>query len=143
MILQVKQQVQRDPDYSRVHQAIIDMVSAQPPSVQRTLFNQLDSDPQSYLEAYQYFKQRLSASAPSKGEAPPQVSQTIKDKPPESPQRSERAPILESGGVENSPDSLRLKRQKIDKAKARALREGSIEALQSFLEEGGFLEHLK
>jgi hypothetical protein len=32
---------------------------------------------------------------------------------------------------------------KIDKAKARALREGSVDALQNLLETGGFLDHLK
>jgi hypothetical protein len=53
---QVKAQVQADPDFKEVHQAIIDMVKGQPPTIQKALFLQLDQDPAAYVEAFQHFK---------------------------------------------------------------------------------------
>lgn len=130
---QVKQQVMQDPDYQEVHGSIIAMVQAMPPSVQKNMYLQLDQDPRSYLEAFQAQKQRLMAARQNR---PQQVIDPVG-------KRVERAPILESSNSAPSADEVKSQKAKIDKAKAKVLREGSVEALQSFLETGGFLEHLK
>lgn len=134
---QVKQQVQADPEYNAVHQDIVNMVMMQPPLIQKTMFTQLDQDPQSYVEAFMHFKNLRAVQKQTKTE-----TSTPGETLPEPTKRTERAPILESSNPAPSPDSLKAQRIKIDKAKANALRSGSVEALQSFLEAGGFLDHL-
>jgi hypothetical protein len=134
---QVKAQVQADPDYKEIHQAIIDQVKSLPPAIQKNAYLQLDQDPQSYMEAFAHFK-GLKAQNKTTPETPTEKQETLK-----TVKRTEKAPILESSNSAPSEDTVKLQRVKIDKAKARALREGSTDALQSFLEVGGFLDHLK
>lgn len=130
----VKTRVQSDPDYAVVHKAIIDMVASQPPSLQKNMYLQLDQDPASYLEAFQHFKTQInSLKTEPKNEA----------KSPEPVKKTERAPILEASNNTPSEETVKGQRVKLDKARARALREGSVDALQEFLITGGFLEHLK
>jgi len=132
---QVRQQVQADPDYKEVHQAIVEMVQSMPPSIQKNMYLQLDQDPASYVEAFQAQKEKLAAlkkAAPDK----PITEKTVETK------RTERAPILESAGVTPTEETQRTQRAKIDKAKAKVLRDGSVDALQDFLVTGGFLDHL-
>jgi hypothetical protein len=130
---QVKAQVQADPDYTVVHNAIIEMVKALPAAIQKNAYLQLDQDPASYLEAFQAQKIKL---AESKKSAPIKQEKTTETK------RTERAPILESSNSAPTEEGIKTQRAKIDKAKARALREGSVEALQNLLETGGFLDNL-
>jgi hypothetical protein len=133
---QVRAQVQADPDYKEVHQAILDMVKSLPPAIQKNAFLQLDQDPASYLEAFQKEKLRIAAN---KKAAP---EKTTTEKTTET-KRTERAPILETSGNAPSEESIKSHAVKISKAKAKAMREGGIDALQEFLEVGGFLDHLK
>ena len=135
---QVRQQVQADPDYKEVHQAIVEMVQSMPPSIQKNMYLQLDQDPASYVEAFQAQKAKLAAA--KKGTPP--VVEPITGKPVET-RRTERAPILETTGTLPSEETIKTQRAKIDKAKAKVLRDGSVDALQSFLETGGFLDHLR
>ena len=135
---QVRIQVQADPDYEAVHKAIFDMVKALPPSIQRNAYMQLDQDPASYLEAFKTEKERIIAGRSSK---PPDTTN-----PPETPpvkKTAERAPILESSNNLPSEASEKEQRAKLDKARKRIKNEGGIDALQSYLEMGGFLNHLK
>ena len=155
---QVKQQVQADPDYTEVHGAIMGQVMALPGASEliaelqkgqnadlRTIRNslaknaylQLDQDPASYVEAFQQHKQALAAA--KKGTPP--VVEPITGKPVET-KRTERAPILETTGTLPSEETVKSQRAKIDKAKAKVLRDGSVDALQDYLVTGGFLDHL-
>lgn len=126
----VRSEVQRDPEYREIHQSIIDMVKSQPPQIQKTLYLQLDQDPQAYLEAFQHFKkQRSSTAQPT--EAPKPVSRVTK------------APILEAGGV-SAPDAVQSKEkaEKLSKMKAKALRNGDPKAISEWLGASGALDHL-
>lgn len=126
----VRSEVQRDPEYREIHQSIIDMVKSQPPSIQKTLYLQLDQDPQAYLEAFQHFKkQRGSTAEPT--EAPKPVSRVTK------------APILEAGGV-SAPDSVQTKEkaERLTKMKAKALRSGDPKAISEWLGASGAIDHL-
>lgn len=126
---QIKSQVQADPDYQAVHQSIIDMVKAQPPALQKTLYLQLDQDPAAYMDAFQFHKQRLKKPAAVE--------------PPKPVKKETRAPILESGGVE-APSGIegKAKAERISKQKAKALREGSPTAIADWLKASGAIDHL-
>lgn len=132
---QVKAQVQADPDFKEVHQKIVDMVAALPSAIQKNAYMQLDQDPASYVEAFQAAKASLAAG---KKAAPI----TTTEKSTET-KRTERAPILESSNNAPTDSTVKTQRAKIDKAKAKMLREGGVDALQDFLEVGGFLDHMK
>src|SRR5512133_3735104 len=58
---QVKAQIQVDPDYKEVHQAIVDSIKAQPPAIQKTMYMQLDQDPAAYMDAFQFHKTQLAS----------------------------------------------------------------------------------
>ena len=126
---QVKMGVQADPDYTEVHQKIVDMVKAQPPTIQKTLYLQLDQDPHAYLEAFNHFKTQLK-----KPNAPPK---------PEPIKKTAHAPILESGGVA-PPDGIvaRERDQRLSKQKAKALRSGDNSEISKWLQDSGALSHL-
>jgi hypothetical protein len=155
-----KAQFQADPDYHAVSTAIMGQVMAlpgaselvealriprapgQPPDLSRVrnslaknAFLQLDQDMVSYAEAFQLHKQAIATGKKPVPDKP--IEKSIESK------RTERAPILESSNSAPSDDSIKSQKVKIDKAKARALREGSVDALQNLLETGGFLDHLK
>lgn len=125
---EVRMQVQSDPDYKEVHAQIIEMVKSQPPAIQRTMYQQLDQDPQAYMETFQQFKSKLTAPAKP---APAVVK------------RETKAPILATGGVASS-DSIvsKEKTQKLSKQKAAALRSGDPIAIGDWLLESGAIDHI-
>ena len=127
---QVKQQVQADPDYKEVHQAIIDMVKAQPPTLQKAMFLQLDQDPASYVEAFQHFKNLKATTTTTTTTLKPVKKET-------------HAPILEAGGVE-APAGIesKAKAERITKMKAKALRSGDPKEIANWLGASGALDHL-
>jgi hypothetical protein len=128
---QIKQQAQADPDYKEIHQKIIELVKAQPPSLQKTMYLQLDQDPKAYMEAFQHFKKQMSQEEPS---AP------IVPKPTK---KETHAPILESGGVA-APEGVegKAKSVRISKLKAKAFRTGDPTALSDWLKASGAIDHL-
>ncbi len=124
----VKAEVQRDPDYAEIHQQIIDMVKSQPPAIQKTLYLQLDQDPQAYVETFQQFKNNRASK----------VTETPK------PLKTEtHAPILESGGV-TAPEGVesKAKVERISKMKAKALRSGDPTSVADWLKASGAIDHL-
>jgi hypothetical protein len=125
---QVRQQVQADPDYAVVHAAIIEMVKLQPPSIQKTMYLQLDQDPSAYVEAFQFHKERLQ-----------KTTATL----PKPVKTTSRAPILESSGVA-APEGIegKARQERISKQKAKALREGSTTAIADWLKSSGAIDHL-
>lgn len=131
VITAAKAELMSDPMFREVHGEIVKYVNAQPPSISRTLALQLDQDPVAYMETFKAMKERLSAIKKQTDELPKPIK------------KEEKPPALESGGSEQPKPSDTKKRDKIDKAKARALSSGSTEALADFLIEGGFVEHLK
>jgi hypothetical protein len=124
----VKSEIQRDPDYTEIHQQIIDMVKSQPPAIQRTLYLQLDQDPQAYMETFQQFKKNRASK----------VTETPKPVKTES-----HAPILESGGV-TAPEGVesKAKVERISKMKAKALRSGDPTSVADWLKASGAIDHL-
>jgi len=128
MLNEVRMQVQRDPDYQTVHSQIVEMVKSQPPMVQQHMYQQLDQDPQAYLDAFRHFKTQKATPA----------------KPiPASVKRETKAPILASGGVQ-SPDGAvsQEKAQRLSKQKAAALRSGDPIAIAEWMNASGALDHL-
>lgn len=127
---QVKQQIQADPDYPVVHQAIIDMVKAQPPAIQKTMYLQLDQDPVAYMDAFQFHKKNLA-------------TKKTNTTPPTPVKKETRAPILESGGV-SPPDGIeaKAKQERISKQKAKALRSGDPTEIANWLKSSGAIDHL-
>ena len=126
---QVKQQIQADPDYPVVHQAIIDMVKSQPTAIQKTMYQQLDQDPAAYMDAFQFYKKNLATKATTT--------------PPTPVKKETHAPILESGGV-STPDGIesKAKQERISKQKAKALRSGDPTEIASWLKSSGAIDHL-
>jgi hypothetical protein len=128
----VKAQVMADPDYNSVHGAIVGYVNSLPPTLRETTRLQLDQDPKTYLELFGQFKAGMAARK--------------KPEPPKEPleqKRVEKAPILESSNSAPLDTAIKAQKASISKAKAAAMRSGSVDALQEFLEVGGFLSHLK
>jgi hypothetical protein len=127
---QVKMQVQSDPDFQEIHAQIIEMVKAQPPSIQKTLYLQLDQDPSAYLETFQHLKDKRSQKPEPK-------------EPPKPVKKESRAPILEAGGVE-APSGIesKAKTERISKLKVKALREGNPTAIADWLKASGAIDHL-
>jgi hypothetical protein len=130
----VQATVQSDPMYKDVQTAIIDYVKAQPPSIGRALFAQLDQNPQAYLEMFEATKERLSKNKPDNNK---------QDEPLPDPVKKEtKAPILETGGSDAPAPTEEKKRAKLDKMKAKAIESGSTEALAAWLRESGGIDHL-
>jgi hypothetical protein len=132
-VQQVQQRIMADPDYQTVHGKIIEYVKNQPPSIQKTLYLQLDQDTNAYLELFTKYKGELTSKTDTKTET----------KIPEPVKKTERAPILENSNSAPTEDEAAQQRVRINKAKAKVLKGGSVEALQEFLQEGGFLKHLQ
>jgi hypothetical protein len=129
---QVKMAVQTDPDFREIQSKILDMVKSQPPALQKSLFAQLDQDPASYLETFNYFKQQ---------KAPP--TETKETTAPKPAKKETHAPLLDKGGVE-APDVIEGKErtQRINKMKAKALRSGDPSEIANWLKESGAIDHL-
>lgn len=133
---QVRLQVQSDPDYATVHQQIVEMVKAQPPAIQKTLYLQLDQDPQAYMDTFQYFKNQKAqgTTATTTSTAAPL---------PKPLKRETHAPILETGGVA-APEVIRDKEKaaRLSKQKAKALRNGDPRQIADWLLDSGAINHL-
>lgn len=159
---QVRSEVQRDPDFEAVRQSMLAQIAELPgakalfdelgkgqladlrnipPSLAKNVYLQLDQDPNAYLSAFGMHKERVAAKKAAT--ANPNNNPTETSSVPDPKKRTERAPILESPNSAPTDESVRAQAQKVSKAKAAALRSGSVEALQGFLEAGGFLDHLK
>jgi len=128
---QLRTQVQADPEYPKVQQAILGYVQSLPPSVQRTTALQLDQDPQAYTEMYQVFRSRLARPKT-------ETTQTIE---PEAA-KTEKAPILEAAGKANEGGEIAAKRQSIAKMKQKALASGDPDAISQWLLKSGSLDNI-
>ena len=133
VVQQVRTSVMADPQYHEVHGRIVEYVKSLPPAIQKTAYLQLDQDPQAYLDTFQHFKRQITTQP---------TQETPKEQLPPTPvQKTDHAPLLENAGSlpPTSTDAVK-QREKIDKAKAKALRSGSTEALADFIQIGGFLK---
>jgi hypothetical protein len=125
---EVRMMVQADPDYAKVQAQIVEFVRSQPSIVQKAVYDQLNQNPQAYMETFQHYKSKLTA--------------TEKEKPV-AVKRETKAPILASGGV-SSPDTVvsKDKMQRLSKKKADALRSGNPMAIGDWLLESGAIDHI-
>lgn len=140
---QVRQTVMADPDYRDVQAEIIKYVQGLPPSLQKTTYAQLDQDPQAYLEMFGHYKQQVTTARKAKPTTTTEEPLPSEKEPASTVKRTEKAPILGSPNAAPPPEVTAQKKARVDKARATALRTGSIDAFASYLEEGGFLDHLK
>lgn len=129
VISRVAAQVQADPMFNEIQGEIINYVKSQPPLIGRTLAMQLDQDPNAYMEVFAATKERLMRTKKE-----PELPKPIK--------KEEKAPILESGGSTQPQTSDTKKKEKIDKARAKAFHDNTTESLAAYLQEGGFINNL-
>jgi len=139
VINQVRQELMLDPMYRDVHAEVVNYVKAMPEAIGRTVWLQLDQDPDAYVKTYQSVRDKMAQAKNAIPEGAPAPKLGTTPKPAE---KKERAPILEAAGNE-APAEVVSKKQKIDKLKAQALRSGDSNALAGWLLEGGFLDQLK
>jgi len=139
VINQVRQELMVDPMYRDVHEGIVNYVKAMPETIARTVWLQLDQDPDAYVKTYHAIREKMAQAKNAQPEGSPAPKPGAMPKPVE---KKERAPILESAGTE-APIETVSKKVKIDKLKAQALRSGDSNALAGWLLEGGFLDQLK
>jgi hypothetical protein len=123
----VKAEVQRDPDYKKVQEEMVNLIKSQPPVLQEQLAKRLNEDIPTYLETFQFLKKKL-ATEPVK---------------PTPVKKETKAPLLEAGGVE-SPEMAnnKAKTERLSKMKAKALRSGDPSEIASWLTDSGALDHL-
>ena len=125
VLANTRAQVQADPLFAEVHKAILDEVNSLPPSVQKTVYLQLDQDPKAYLETYQLKRQQLSA----KKQTPM----------PEPTKREDHAPILESAKSAPSESELKKHNETLKSLNRRA-RSGDLRALGELLLKGDVMK---
>lgn len=140
VIQRTMMQVQADPLYPDVHKAMREHLEtlpgeiSDPQSTRGLVFLQWDQNPDAFLKSYQHYRTQVEKSKQAK---PPETKVT------ENATRTEHAPILESSGTSAPTSQAETeKKQRLSKAKTRAMREGSVDALADFLKEGDFLKHL-
>lgn len=97
----VRQSVQQDPMFQQVQTAIIEQIKTLPESIGKGLYQQLDQNPQAYIDMYRSVRERIAAQ--------PQPTQQVAEAP-QPTKRETKAPILESG---NNPVSESAESQKM------------------------------
>ena len=131
VIDQVRMQVQADPMYAEVQEAIRAEVAALPPTIAQNVYRTYDQNPKAYLEAYQIKRQQIAAKKGKPQEAAKAMPEPVK--------REERAPILESAG--NLPsDAEASKEREALKALNKKARAGDYRALGELLLKGDMLK---
>jgi hypothetical protein len=127
VISSVSAEVRKDPLYPEVDKAMREYIAEMPEVVGRPLFNQLNTDPKSYLETFNKFRTKIAAT--KKTEAKPETPETL----PEPTKRETHAPLLESGDKGGSEPSSKAMNDKI-KTLLKRSRGGDFQALGELLE---------
>jgi hypothetical protein len=132
VIQQVMMEVSRDPEYNEVQGEIKTWLQSLPAPLAKTIYLQLDQDPQSYLETYGKFKADRKAR-----------QTTITDPPAPLTKKVDRAPILESSGNSTPSDPAGdAKRKEIARTKKKALQSGDPQALSDWLVGAGVIDNI-
>lgn len=134
VIQQVMMEVSRDPDYNEVQGEIKTWLQSLPPPLAKTVYLQLDQDPQSYLETYGKFKADMKARKQTTPEPQRAAEPPVK--------KVERAPVLESSGTVSPSDAGESKRKDIERKKKRALQSGDPGALADWLVSSGSIDQI-
>lgn len=129
VINQVKAQVQTDPLYPKVQEAILGYIQGLPKPVADNLYLQLDQDPQSYLETYKTFREKLP-----KEDKPPEV------RPPAPVKKEEHAPILESANSAPTESSAKKDESKVKELNKKYRQTGDLRTLAELIERGGMMK---
>lgn len=127
VISSVSAEVRKDPLYNEVDKAMRDYIAEMPEVVGRPLFNQLNTDPKSYLETYNKFRTRI-AEKQKKPEPEPEA-----EKIPEPVKRETRAPILESADKGGLEPASKAQKEKIKELMKRS-RNGDYRATGELME---------
>lgn len=127
VINNLKAQVQQDPDFPKVQEAIIGYIKELPEAVGRNLYLQLDQDPQSYMETYKQFKARIAKATP--------------EKPLPTPvKKEEHAPILESANTAPSESENKKMEASIKDLTRKYKATGDNHVLAELIAKGGMLK---
>ena len=127
VISSVSAEVRKDPLYNEVDKAMRDYIAEMPEVVGRPLFNQLNTDPKSYLETYNKFRTKI-AEKQTKPEPEPEA-----EKIPEPVKRETRAPILESADKGGLEPASKAQKEKIKELMKRS-RNGDYRATGELME---------
>ena len=127
----VKAQVQADPMYADVQEAIKKEVSALPPTIAANVYRTYDQNPKAYLEAYQLKRQQLAGKQKPPEGKKPQTAEPTK--------REEHAPILESARTAPTEAEARKHNDGLKALNKRA-RAGDLQALGELLLKGEMLK---
>ena len=128
-INQVRAQVQTDPLYPKVQEAILGYIQGFPKPVADNLYLQLDQDPESYIETYKTFREKLP-----KEDKPPEV------KPPAPVKKEEHAPILESANSAPTETSAKKDETKVKELNKKYRQTGDLRTLAELIERGGMMK---
>lgn len=129
VISSVSAEVRKDPLYNEVDKAMRDYIAEMPEVVGRPLFNQLNTDPKSYLETYNKFRTKI-AEKQTKPEPTPEAKE---EKIPEPVKRETRAPILESADKGGLEPASKAQKEKIKELMKRS-RNGDYRATGELME---------
>lgn len=129
VISSVSAEVRKDPLYNEVDKAMRDYIAEMPEVVGRPLFNQLNTDPKSYLETYNKFRTKI-ADKQKKQEPTPEAKE---EKIPEPVKRETHAPILESADKGGLEPASKAQKEKIKELMKRS-RNGDYRATGELME---------
>ncbi len=116
--------VMQDPLYEKVQGALHNYVRSMPKSMQSTMMETLDRDPQAYIEMYQKARATIE---------PPGGEIVKKAKPPV---------LVDTGQTEEVPVNT-VRKQKLNKKRAEILKSGDHAALEDyFMMDGGVVDSL-
>ena len=116
--------VMQDPLYEKVQGALHNYVMSMPKSMQSTMMETLDRDPQAYIEMYQKARATIE---------PPGGEIVKKAKPPV---------LVDTGQTEEVPVNT-VRKQKLNKKRAEILKSGDHAALEDyFMMDGGVVDSL-
>lgn len=144
MLSSVRSQVQSDPLFPEVQQAIAANVQAiaqtMGPEIAGNMYRQLDQDPNVYLKAYHSMRPIIAARKQGNSQTqPPPASNPNAANLPEPTKREERAPILESANSAPTESEARESNEKLKSLNKRA-RAGDYRALGELLLKGGMMK---
>jgi hypothetical protein len=129
VIQQVMMEVSRDPDYSEVQGEIKSWIQSMPEPLAKTVYLQLDQDPDAYLKTYAAKKAEMKARKST-------TTDPARTEPPV--KKVERAPVLESSGNSTPSDTAgESKRKDVERKRKKALQTGDPTALADWLVSSG------
>jgi len=132
----VRSQAVADPYYRETVAAMQKHLETLPPVTKAAVFQNWDTNPQAFMDAYRHYRQGVVAHAEKNKQTPPL-------NPNPNPGKSvKKAPVLEAAGAHNQTSGDAEKLAKLKKQKTAALRSGDTDAIAAWLEATGMLDNI-